>query len=103
MINFKNFDQFFTHLLNTIEVGKDVYVFNYTFDTDTDYQVFEQEDYYDYYVGWFIDMNELQERLSLILIEGAGNDKMHIALDWVYDETPDGEQVTYKRLYIFEC
>lgn len=97
MKTFKNFDNFFESLINSVDSGKDTYVFGYSLDDKTDYQLLNEDNIDNYYIHWCIDLKELQEKLFLIFINGDSNENIHVAFDYVHD----GE-VDYERLFIFE-
>lgn len=97
MKTFKNFDEFFRSLIESIDSGKDVYVFGYALEDNTDYQLKNENNIDNYYVHWCIDLKELQEKIFLIFIKGECNENIHV----VYDFVNDGE-IDYPRLFIFQ-
>lgn len=98
METFKKFDNFFESLIKSIKSGKDVYVFGYTLDEETDYQLISENNIDNYYVHWFIDLKKLQEALFFRFIKVGGNKNIHVSFDYVHDEDVD---VDYERLFIF--
>ena len=98
MEHFKKFDEFFNHLIDSINDGKDVYIFRYTLNTESDYQFIEEDGSYDYYVHYFTDFNLLQESLSYMFVDETN---LVMSLDYVHDNFEDGGDFVYQRLYIF--
>ena len=98
MKHFKKFDEFFNHLIDSINEGKDVYVFGYTLNTESDYQFIEEDGSHDYYVHYFTNLNLLQESLSYKFVDETN---LVMSLDYVHDTFEDGGDFVYQRLYIF--
>jgi len=97
MKTFKNFNEFFISLIESIDRGKDVYVFGYALEDDTDYQLETENNIDSYYVHRYIDIAAIQEQIDLIFIEPNENENIHAVLDYAHADEGD-----YKRLFIFE-
>lgn len=99
MKHFKKFDEFFNHLIDSINDGKDVYVFGYTYDDKTDYQLINEDNSNDYYVQCYVDFHQLQETLSVYFVDERD---LVITFDYINElDEEDNSIITYKRLYIF--
>jgi hypothetical protein len=101
MKKIKTFDKFLENLFKSIESGKDVYVFGYTLEFDSDFQLLdENEDYDEYYTIFCLDFNRLQELLTITL---NCDDEDYIIINDLYNETnEEGETTLVKRMHIFK-
>lgn len=101
MKTFKTFDEFLKSVIASIENDKDVYVFGYTIDEESDYQLCEEEKDDYYYVTFCLDFNKLQELLHLM--HNYVEDNYIIVNDFYNEENEDGEGFTMiKRMHIFK-
>lgn len=101
METFKTLEEFLKSLRVSIESGKDVYVFGYTLDEDSDYQLCEEEKAYCYYVMQCFDFSRLQYILHVMY--NYGEDNYIIVNDFYNEEDEDGEGFTMiKRMHIFK-
>lgn len=101
MKKIKTFNDFLENLFNSIDSGKDVYVFGYTLESDSDFQLLdENEDCDEYYTIFCLDFNKLQNLLHIVL-NCDGED--YIIVNDLYNEN-DGEldSTLIKRMHIFK-
>ena len=97
MKTFKTFEDFCNSVFQSVKSGKDTYVFGYTLDENSDYQLLKEEKSNDYYVNSNYDLNKLQ--LDLFIEFCIDDPNIIASLDYVYDEDDDR---IYKRLFIFK-
>lgn len=101
MEKFKTFNDFLTSLTASIDTDKDVYVFGYSIDDESDYQLTEENNAYCYYVNFCLDFNKLQGVLHTIFNYEEEDESYIIVNDLFNDKTEDGfTQV--KRMHIFK-
>lgn len=101
MKKIKTFDKFLENLFKSIESDKDVYIFGYTLEFDSDFQLLdEDEDYDEYYTIFCLDFNRLQELLTVTL--NADDEEYMIVNDLYGDTNEEGATTLIKRIHIFK-
>lgn len=101
MKTFRTLEEFLKSLTASIESGKDVYVFGYTIDENSDYQLYEEEKDDCYYVMKCFDFSRLQYILHTMY--NYGEDNYIIVNDFYNEDDEDGEGFTMiKRMHIFK-
>ncbi len=98
MKHFKNFEEFFRHLIDSMSGDKDIYIFRYVLSDESDYQLVIEEKSNEYYVHWSVDFDKIQEILSVMF---SDEEDVHISLDYVPYTDDEDNLSTYQRLFIF--
>lgn len=98
MTNFKNFDEFRDHLINHINDGKDIYVFGWLLNEENNYEFFNEDDDYEYYVSDFINFEKLLSYLTVMINK---NEEYCIVFDKIVNKEEDDEIMLTNRIHIF--
>lgn len=102
MKSLNTFDEFLKSLIDSIDSGKDVYVFGYTLEFESDYQLLDENEKYDeYYVIFCLDFNRLQELLTIAF--NTDEEEYVIVNDLYGDTNEEGGTTLIKRMHIFKC